>query len=134
MNIARHVREKRDAFSKSRKFRWTMLKSITKDHVYFNSLTWRPGGRDCFNFSAFSLSVITSVYKNREHRTLNFTFSAFFFILTLLASFLLALSRKSLISVISRGILNPQRGQFAEKSGQLKYSRLIYTTKILNII
>merc|ERR1719219_2984891 len=73
--------------------------------VYFNSFTCRPGGKDCFNFSAFSLSVMTSVYRNREHRTLNFTFSAFFFILTLFASFLLAFNRKSLISVISRGIL-----------------------------
>jgi hypothetical protein len=36
--------------------------------------------------------------------TLNLTLSAFFFILTLLASFLRAFSRKSLISLISRGI------------------------------
>lgn len=41
-----------------------------------------PGGRDCFSFSAFSLSVMTKVYKNLEHRTLNLVFSAFFFILT----------------------------------------------------
>merc|ERR1740139_1822569 len=72
---------------------------------YLRSLTWRPGGRDCFNFSAFSLSVITRVYRNREQRTLNLTLSAFFFILTLLASFLLAFKRKSLISLISLGIL-----------------------------
>ena len=31
--------------------------------------TCRPGGRDCFSFSAFSLSVIFRVYKNLEHRT-----------------------------------------------------------------
>lgn len=41
-----------------------------------------PGGNDCFSFSAFSLSVITNVYKNLEHRTLNLVFSVFFFILT----------------------------------------------------
>lgn len=62
-----------------------------------------PGGSDCFNFSAFSLSVITNVYKNLEHLTLNLTLSGFFFILTDLASFLLAFSKKSLISLISRG-------------------------------
>merc|ERR1719187_1427790 len=72
---------------------------------YLRSLTWRPGGSDCFNFSAFSLSVITRVYRKREQRTLNLTLSAFFFILTLLASFLLAFKRKSLISLISLGIL-----------------------------
>merc|ERR1719412_2714163 len=104
MNIARHVREKRDAVN-TRKFQWTRLKSITKDHLYLSSLTWRPGGRDCFSFSAFSLSLITNVYKNREHRTLNFTFSAFFLILTLLASFRRAFIKKSLISVIFLGIL-----------------------------
>ncbi len=36
---------------------------------HLSSLTWRPGGRDCFNFSAFSLSLMTSVYRKREHRT-----------------------------------------------------------------
>lgn len=41
-----------------------------------------PGGRDCFSFSAFSLSVMTRVYRNLEHLTLNLTLSAFFFILT----------------------------------------------------
>ena len=30
-------------------------------NFYFSSLTWSPGGRDCFNFSAFSLSLITRV-------------------------------------------------------------------------
>lgn len=29
--------------------------------IYLTSLTWRPGGKDCFNFSAFSLSKTTSV-------------------------------------------------------------------------
>merc|ERR1719422_516139 len=73
--------------------------------IYFSSLTCRPGGSDCLSFSAFSLSVILRVYRKREQRTLNLTLSAFFFILTLLASFLLAFSRKSLISLISRGIM-----------------------------
>lgn len=41
-----------------------------------------PGGKDCFNFSAFSLSKITRVYKYREHLTLNFVLVGFFFILT----------------------------------------------------
>ena len=31
------------------------------EFIHFSSLTWRPGGRDCFSFSAFSLSVIFSV-------------------------------------------------------------------------
>merc|ERR1719516_268012 len=73
--------------------------------VYLSSLTCRPGGRDCFSFSAFSLSVILRVYRKREQRTLNLTLSAFFLILTDLASFLLAFRRKSLISLISRGIV-----------------------------
>merc|ERR1719397_1915234 len=73
-------------------------------HGYLSSLTCRPGGRDCFSFSAFSLSVIFKVYRNREQRTLNLTLSAFFLILTLSASFLRAFRRKSLISLISRGI------------------------------
>merc|ERR1719186_674831 len=86
---------------------------ITTHHVkrsytslHFNSFTCRPGGRDCFSLSAFSLSVIFKVYRNREQRTLNFVFSAFFLILTLLASFLRAINRNCLISLISRGILH----------------------------
>merc|ERR1719369_1368932 len=75
-------------------------------HGYLSSLTCRPGGKDCFSFSAFSLSVIFKVYRNREQRTLNLTLSAFFLILTLFASFLRAFSRKSLISLISRGIFS----------------------------
>merc|ERR1719278_1789251 len=78
---------------------------VSGPEIYFNSLTCRPGGRDCFSFSAFSLSVILRVWRKREQRTLNLTLSAFFFILTLLASFLLAFRRKSLISLISRGIV-----------------------------
>lgn len=105
-----------------------------------------PGGRDCFSFSAFSLSVMTRVYRYLLQRTLNFTLSLFFLIFTAvgqqghvcglrktlkfctkmkhwsnssliriqekfeqekddlhLASFLLAVSRKSLISSIFRG-------------------------------
>merc|ERR1719215_782351 len=76
----------------------------TEQEIYLISLTWRPGGRDCFSLSAFSLSVIFKVYKNLEQRTLNLTLSGFFFILTPLASFLRAFNRKSLISLISRGI------------------------------
>merc|ERR1719495_782661 len=82
---------------------------------YLRSLTWRPGGRDCFSFSAFSLSVMTRVYRKREQRTLNLTFSAFFLILTLFASFLLAFSKKSLISLISLGIL----------AGSLRFKSLV---------
>lgn len=45
-------------------------------HIYL------PGGKDCFNFSAFSLSNITKVYRYREQRTLNLVLWRFFFILT----------------------------------------------------
>uniref|UniRef100_A0A0E9X9X2 Uncharacterized protein n=1 Tax=Anguilla anguilla TaxID=7936 RepID=A0A0E9X9X2_ANGAN len=48
---------------------------------------------------------MTSVYRYLLQRTLNFTLSLFFLILTDLASFLLAVSRKSLISSILRGML-----------------------------
>ncbi len=41
-----------------------------------------PGGRDCLSFSAFSLSVMTKVYRYLLQRTLNFTLSLFFLILT----------------------------------------------------
>merc|ERR1719309_1641788 len=69
------------------------------------SLTTSPGGRDCLNFEAFSLSLTFNVYKYRLHRTLNLTVLSFFFmILTDFASFLLAVRRKSLISFISRAI------------------------------
>lgn len=34
---------------------------ICRHPIYLTSLTWRPGGKDCFNFSAFSLSKTTSV-------------------------------------------------------------------------
>merc|ERR1719495_2472275 len=70
------------------------------------SLTTSPGGRDCLNFEAFSLSLTFNVYKYRLHRTLNLTVLSFFFmILTDFASFLRAVSRKSLISLISRAIV-----------------------------
>merc|ERR1719468_676251 len=80
-------------------------KGWTEQEIYLISLTWRPGGRDCFSLSAFSMSVIFRVYKNLEQRTLNLTLSLFFFILTPLASFLRARSRNCLISLISLGIL-----------------------------
>uniref|UniRef100_A0A2D4MN64 Uncharacterized protein n=5 Tax=Micrurus spixii TaxID=129469 RepID=A0A2D4MN64_9SAUR len=75
-----------------------------RGQIHFSSFTAKPGGRDCFSFSAFSLSVITKVYRYRLQRTLNFTLSLFFLILTDFASFLLAVSRKSLISSIFRGM------------------------------
>lgn len=72
--------------------------------AYLTSLTWRPGGNDCFNFSAFSLSATTNVYKKREQRILNLVFNGFFLILTARASFRRALIRKSFTSLISFGI------------------------------
>merc|ERR1719206_1301321 len=70
------------------------------------SLTTNAGGSDCLNLVAFSLSLTFNVYKYRLHRTLNFTVLSFFFmIFTDFASFLLAVRRKSLISLISRAIL-----------------------------
>ena len=49
----------------------TILVSVL--HIYhFNSLTWRPGGNDCFSFSAFSVSSTTSVYRKRLQRTWRF--------------------------------------------------------------
>lgn len=64
-----------------------------------------PGGSDCFSLSALSESVTDSVYKYLLQRTLNFVMPLveFFLILTLLASFLRAVSKKSLISLISFG-------------------------------
>lgn len=81
------------------------------DGIYFTSLTCRFGGKDCFNFSAFSLSYTTNVYTNREQRILNLVFSwrlvvaGFLFILTARASFLRAVKRNSFTSLISLGIL-----------------------------
>merc|ERR1719505_265668 len=49
---------------------------------------------------------MTSVYRYLLQRTLNFTLSLDFMILTDLASFLLAVMRKSLISWISFAILD----------------------------
>ena len=46
------------------------------------SLTVRPGGRLCFSLSAFSRSLTHSVYRYLEQRTLNFTTSFDFLILT----------------------------------------------------
>lgn len=83
--------------------------AVKRGIAYFTSLTCRPGGSDCFNFSAFSLSETTSVYRKREQRILNLVLSAFFFILTARASFLRALMRKSLTSLISLGIYTKNR-------------------------
>merc|ERR1712119_154329 len=84
--------------------------SKTSCQIYFEdlpiSLTNNPGGSDCLNLAAFSLSLTFNVYKYRLHRTLNLTVLSFFFmILTDFASFLLAVRRKSLISLISRAIV-----------------------------
>jgi len=64
-----------------------------------------PGGNDCFSLSALSESVTDNVYKYLLQRTLNFVMPLveFFLILTLLASFLRAVNKKSLISLISFG-------------------------------
>merc|ERR1712119_43539 len=83
--------------------------SKTSCLTYFDerpiSLTNNPGGSYCLNLAAFSLSLTFNVYKYRLHRTLNLTVLSFFFmILTDFASFLLAVRRKSLISLISRAI------------------------------
>lgn len=74
--------------------------------VYLTSLTCKPGGRDCLIFSAFSLSWTTKVYKKREQRILNLVLLGFFLILTARASARRALFKKSLTSLISRGICN----------------------------
>ena len=62
-----------------------------------------PGGSESLSLSALSLSVTHSVYRYLEHLTLNFVTSPDFFILTDLASFRLAVSKKSLISLICFG-------------------------------
>jgi len=46
------------------------------------SFTVRPGGSDCFSLSAFSKSLTHKVYKYLLQRTLNFTTSLDFLILT----------------------------------------------------
>lgn len=46
------------------------------------SLTVKPGGSDCFSLSAFSRSFTHRVYRYLEQRTLNFTTSFDFLILT----------------------------------------------------
>ena len=67
------------------------------------SLTANPGGRDCFSLSALSKSLTQRVYRYFEHLTLNLTTSLDFLILTAVASFLRAVSKKSLISLICFG-------------------------------
>jgi len=76
----------------------------------------RPGGKLCFSFSAFSGSSIESVYRYREHLTLNFvcvlppaTFDAIFFIRAWDASFLCVILMNCLISRISLGIVEDLR-------------------------
>lgn len=98
---------------------WTVLAKSTDtpslnvihliSKMYTRCLRWikchgvLPGGKDSFNLSAFSESVTHSVYRYREQRTLNFVTSPDFLIFTDLASFLLAVRRKSLISLICFG-------------------------------
>ena len=43
------------------KFFFHRIYSRLSEKLHFNSLTWRPGGSDCFSFSAFSLSLMTRV-------------------------------------------------------------------------
>lgn len=74
-----------------------------KDNVGGGFLRSLPGGKDSLSFSALSESVTHSVYKYLVHLTLNFVMSPDFFIFTDLASFRLAVSRKSLISLICLG-------------------------------
>lgn len=50
------------------------------------SLTVRPGGKLCFSLSAFSRSFTQSVYRYLLQRTLNFTTSLDFLILTAAAA------------------------------------------------
>lgn len=69
----------------------------------YRSCTLKPGGRDCFNLSAFSESNTQRVYRYLEQRTLNLTTSLLLLIFTERASFLLAVRRKSLISWICFG-------------------------------
>merc|ERR1740121_938284 len=63
------------------------------------------GGRDCLSFSALSLSAMVRVYRKRLQRILNLVTEPFFLIFTFLASFLRAIWRNCLISVICFGIL-----------------------------
>lgn len=44
---------------------------FTSNDFSIHSRRHVPGGKLCFNLSAFSESFNTSVYMNREHRTLN---------------------------------------------------------------
>ena len=64
-----------------------------------------PGGRDCFSLSALSVSKTQRVYRYFLHLTLNFTTSLLRLILMDLASFRLAVRRKSLISLICFGCI-----------------------------
>lgn len=66
-----------------------------------------PGGSDCLSLSALSGSVTHSVYRYLLQRTLNLVTSRVFLIFTDRASFLRAVSRKSLISLICFGCRHP---------------------------
>lgn len=82
-----------------------------------------PGGSESFSLSALSESVTQRVYKYREQRTLNLVTSPDFFIFTDRASFLLAVRRKSLISLICFGCV---------KSKMSKYCSAVISLQILN--
>jgi len=71
------------------------------------SLMFKLGGREVFNFSAFSLSFRMRVYRWRWHRTLNLICADFLlrFIRTDEASLRREISRKFLMSKISRGMM-----------------------------
>ena len=66
----------------------------------------RLGGNDCFNFSTFSESFKTRVYKCLWHRTLNLVWALFLFRFMRAeeASLRLQISMNCLISEVSRGI------------------------------
>lgn len=72
-------------------------------------MTVSPGGSDCLSFAALSPSATRNVYKYLEQRTLNFVTPAVFLILTLFASFLRAVSKKSLISLICFGCVRSNK-------------------------
>lgn len=61
---------------------YIMCKEILRQIVMVERGINRPGGRDCFNLSAFSGSNTQRVYRYFEHLTLNFTTSLLLLIFT----------------------------------------------------
>lgn len=79
------------------------------------------GGKLCFNLSAFSESFNTSVYMNREHRTLNLIWWGLRFMCPDLASFRRQISMNCLISETSRGIVGKSVADY--RNGELSIAR-----------